>query len=82
MFFTVADDDLRVAVVPLCETEGLDVLLFCTVAADDLRVLLLLTVPARLAADDLLFTDGELLLWLPGAAAGRDELLRVSRVLA
>jgi hypothetical protein len=77
LFFTVADDDLRVAVVPLCETEDLDVLLFCTVAADDLRALLF-----WLATDDLLFTDGELLLWLPAADAGRAALLRASRVLA
>ena len=51
------------------------------VAADDLRVVLL-ALAAWLVADDLVFTEGELLLWLPGVAAGLASLLRVPCVLA
>lgn len=79
--FTVAVVDLLVAVVAFCEAAGVVALLLCTVAVDALRVLLL-ALTAWLPADDLLVTDGLVLLWLWVVAAVRDVLLRVSCVLA
>ena len=81
VLFTTVDEDLRVAAVLLCEAEGVDALLFCTVAVVALRVVLL-ALAAWLVADDLVFTEGELLLWLSCVAAGLASLLRVPCVLA
>jgi len=55
--------------------------LWLDVAVVVLRVVLL-ALAAWLVADDLVFTEGELLLWLSCVTAGLASLLRVPCVLA